>query len=177
MAQQRARLPAPQAFELQAPGDEHYYYIWNIDFQKTAADKLSEALRISEIAETESQTRAEKEHMSARSPQGGGSPKPLRDLAAGSEHLEKVHQRHGKNGKPAEIFDLRISSVSALQNDRLQIRPSPLNRIKTGHCRTNTKKPWINPGLLVGEGGFEPPKASPADLQSVPFGHSGIPPY
>ena len=31
--------------------------------------------------------------------------------------------------------------------------------------------------LLVGEGGFEPPKASPADLQSVPFGHSGIPPY
>ena len=31
--------------------------------------------------------------------------------------------------------------------------------------------------LLVGEGGFEPPKAVPADLQSVPFGHSGIPPY
>ena len=31
--------------------------------------------------------------------------------------------------------------------------------------------------MLVGEGGFEPPKASPADLQSVPFGHSGIPPY
>ena len=31
-------------------------------------------------------------------------------------------------------------------------------------------------GFLVGEGGFEPPKALPADLQSVPFGHSGIPP-
>ena len=30
---------------------------------------------------------------------------------------------------------------------------------------------------LVGEGGFEPPKALPADLQSVPVGHSGIPPY
>ena len=29
---------------------------------------------------------------------------------------------------------------------------------------------------MVGEGGFEPPKALPADLQSVPFGHSGIPP-
>ena len=27
------------------------------------------------------------------------------------------------------------------------------------------------------EGGFEPPKASPADLQSVPFGHSGTPPH
>ena len=31
--------------------------------------------------------------------------------------------------------------------------------------------------FLVGEGGFEPPKALPADLQSVPFGHSGTPPY
>ena len=30
---------------------------------------------------------------------------------------------------------------------------------------------------LVGEGGFEPPKSLTADLQSVPFGHSGIPPY
>ena len=31
--------------------------------------------------------------------------------------------------------------------------------------------------FLVGEGGFEPPKAMPADLQSVPFGLSGILPY
>ncbi len=31
--------------------------------------------------------------------------------------------------------------------------------------------------FVVEEGGFEPPKASPADLQSVPFGHSGTPPY
>ena len=30
--------------------------------------------------------------------------------------------------------------------------------------------------FCMGEGGFEPPKAVPADLQSVPFGHSGIPP-
>ena len=30
--------------------------------------------------------------------------------------------------------------------------------------------------VLVGEDGFEPSKALPADLQSVPFGHSGIPP-
>ena len=26
-------------------------------------------------------------------------------------------------------------------------------------------------------GGFEPPKRNAADLQSVPFGHSGIDPY
>ena len=30
---------------------------------------------------------------------------------------------------------------------------------------------------MLGGGGFEPPKALPADLQSVPFGHSGIHPY
>ena len=29
----------------------------------------------------------------------------------------------------------------------------------------------------MGEGGFEPPKLLAADLQSVPFGHSGIRPY
>ena len=28
----------------------------------------------------------------------------------------------------------------------------------------------------VGADGFEPPKAEPADLQSAPFGHSGIRP-
>jgi hypothetical protein len=34
-----------------------------------------------------------------------------------------------------------------------------------------------NGSYLVGDGGFEPPKALPADLQSVPFGHSGNLPY
>lgn len=37
-----------------------------------------------------------------------------------------------------------------------------------GRCTFNSN--------LVGEGGFEPPKAEPPDLQSGPFGHSGIPP-
>ena len=31
--------------------------------------------------------------------------------------------------------------------------------------------------LMVGEGGFEPPKHDATDLQSAPFGHSGILPY
>ena len=34
---------------------------------------------------------------------------------------------------------------------------------------------FIN-SFLVGEGGFEPPKSLTTDLQSAPFGHSGIPP-
>ena len=31
--------------------------------------------------------------------------------------------------------------------------------------------------VLVGRGGFEPPKSVTADLQSAPFGRSGIFPY
>ena len=31
--------------------------------------------------------------------------------------------------------------------------------------------------VLVGRGGFEPPKSKTSDLQSDPFGHSGICPY
>ena len=31
--------------------------------------------------------------------------------------------------------------------------------------------------FLVGEGGFEPPKLSATDLQSAPFGRSGIFPH
>ena len=31
--------------------------------------------------------------------------------------------------------------------------------------------------VLVGEDGFEPSKSLTTDLQSAPFGHSGIPPY
>ena len=42
-----------------------------------------------------------------------------------------------------------------------------------------TKKPSpLGLGFgLVGEDGFEPSKRYAADLQSVPFGHSGTPPY
>ena len=42
-----------------------------------------------------------------------------------------------------------------------------------------TKKPSpLGLGFfVVGEDGFEPSKRNAADLQSVPFGHSGTPPY
>ena len=39
--------------------------------------------------------------------------------------------------------------------------------------RQKKNRPLYSDRFLVGEGGFEPPKAKPADLQSVPFGHSG----
>ena len=43
--------------------------------------------------------------------------------------------------------------------------------------KKNTDRPKGQSVFLVGEDGFEPSKALPADLQSVPFGHSGIHPY
>ena len=44
-------------------------------------------------------------------------------------------------------------------------------------CKKKTVTPDGVTAFLVGEGGFEPPKSLTTDLQSAPFGHSGIPPY
>ena len=41
----------------------------------------------------------------------------------------------------------------------------------------NNKNRIIRSGFFMGRGGFEPPKQVAADLQSVPFGHSGICPF
>ena len=63
--------------------------------------------------------------------------------------------------------------------------------IKKVFGRKNVKKPlgprvfqgklkgFTEPGKpsMVGRGGFEPPKSLTTDLQSVPFGRSGIFPY
>ena len=48
------------------------------------------------------------------------------------------------------------------------------SRIKTP---THKTKNLITKIKIVGGGGFEPPKAAPTDLQSAPFGHSGISPF
>ena len=45
-------------------------------------------------------------------------------------------------------------------------------------CAKSKRAPLTRyPLTLVGEGGFEPPKSVTTDLQSAPFGRSGIPPY
>ena len=45
--------------------------------------------------------------------------------------------------------------------------------------KTKTRQPIAVQGfyMLVGDGGFEPPKSLTTDLQSAPFGRSGNPPY
>ena len=53
-----------------------------------------------------------------------------------------------------------------------------LRRIFAGGSGADiTKNLFPKKEVLVGEDGFEPSKRNAADLQSVPFGHSGTPPY
>ena len=60
-------------------------------------------------------------------------------------------------------------------------------KMKLIFCEKKARKPLVSlekniaehfcSAMMVGEGGFEPPKSLTTDLQSAPFGHSGIPPY
>ena len=46
-----------------------------------------------------------------------------------------------------------------------------------GQSKSQANRLGSSGSALVGEGGFEPPKSLTTDLQSAPFGHSGILPY
>ena len=51
----------------------------------------------------------------------------------------------------------------------------PLSYSRFPYSTQRARCTW--PILVVEGGGFEPPKAPPTDLQSVPFGRSGTPPH
>ena len=51
-----------------------------------------------------------------------------------------------------------------------QVHPLKVHALNEKRCINNVDTPL---SCSVGGDGFEPPKASPADLQSAPFGHSG----
>ena len=51
-----------------------------------------------------------------------------------------------------------------------QVHPLKVHPLNEKRCINNVDTPL---SCSVGGDGFEPPKASPADLQSAPFGHSG----
>ena len=58
------------------------------------------------------------------------------------------------------------NSCSGKRQSRAETSAPP----KEKRCINNVDTPL---SCSVGGDGFEPPKASPADLQSAPFGHSG----
>ena len=80
---------------------------------------------------------------------------------------------------------LRFLQILTSQKSQRKNNAADRNRTGTGI----TTHGILSPGRLpvpplrhnkinrMGDGGFEPPKALPADLQSVPFGHSGNRPY
>ena len=51
-----------------------------------------------------------------------------------------------------------------------QVHPLKVHPLNEKRCTNIVDTPF---SYSVGGDGFEPPKASPADLQSAPFGHSG----
>ena len=57
------------------------------------------------------------------------------------------------------------------------VKISFLKIMKTARKSSGLRLQSLRPHMLVGEDGFEPSKRNAADLQSVPFGHSGTPPY
>ena len=85
--------------------------------------------------------------------------------------------------RPDEIIRLRLmmklNPSSLTRRSRISsrsdfIRESGFNP----SVRTDlVEKPRFREAFLVGEGGFGPPKSVTTDLQSAPFGRSGIPPY
>ena len=56
------------------------------------------------------------------------------------------------------------------------VKISFLKIMKTARKSSGLRLQSLRPHMLVGEDGFEPSKRNAADLQSVPFGHSGTPP-
>ena len=80
---------------------------------------------------------------------------------------------------------MHVSLQKKLRGQDLNLRPSGYEPDELPDCSTPryyifllyTISTKISILILLGGGGFEPPKQVAADLQSVPFGHSGIRPY
>ena len=65
--------------------------------------------------------------------------------------------------------------ASELRGQDLNLRPSGYEPDELPDCSIPRYK-FTSLLRRMGRGGFEPPKQFAADLQSVPFGHSGIHP-
>ena len=72
--------------------------------------------------------------------------------------------------RTALAYDSKTSRANMLWSS------SGWRRIRTALAYDRKTPERICSGVVVDGEGFEPSKASPADLQSVPFGHSGIHP-
>ena len=71
----------------------------------------------------------------------------------------------------------RFFGFACCQHRKVIRRTAHLPQARNPPSFPQTKKASVCLLFLVGRGGFEPPKSVTTDLQSAPFGHSGIFPY
>ena len=100
----------------------------------------------------------------------------FKNTAVGKKHIIKRESLSEKS-----VFTAKISSAF---NTPILLAKGKCKTLVSSRFRSIEKEPQLqytsyhNHGsYLVGEGGFGPPKSVTTDLQSAPFGRSGIPPY
>ena len=98
----------------------------------------------------------------------------LREAGSPSETRRRARRSHGgaDGGNRTHVCSLEGCRST------IELRPQawPRSTRITGPAGTRVTRGQAPTAELVGEEGFEPSKAMPPDLQSGPFGHSGIPP-
>ena len=114
-----------------------------------------------------------------RTAQRGFAPHHAVSRGATAFTAKKVHARRvlfPRSGWTAAQPPIRHASLRLAMQFCAKTAPRGVPR---GHRFHHKKSPTqtCRAFLVVGAGGFGPPKALPADLQSVPFGHSGTLPY
>ena len=106
-----------------------------------------------------------------------GSPIRPNTITRRSEELAKACGL-----RPLRLLDLRHTYATIVLADRTHPKFAAdvsVTRFADQRSPEAALNDFPENGLLtgvVGRGGFEPPKAVPADLQSAPFGHSGTDP-
>ena len=130
-------------------------------------------------------------HSEASSTETGGSGATRRAVyTAQNPRFPTLKKRHRDFSK--EVDSLGVGQFSNIQQNAA-LCSAMLSKVHNGAVAVGRCEPRLTHAVshplsfakkssiaitillfLVGRGGFEPPKAVPTDLQSAPFGHSGI---
>ena len=94
--------------------------------------------------------------------------------AGASSEIKSIH-RHSIPIRTDSLFCGKATAVATVHRTVAKSRLSNPSSKYPYQTKNTSLNGWCFG--LVGEDGFEPSKRYAADLQSVPFGHSGNPPY
>ena len=123
-------------------------------------------------------------------PKGGSWRNAPRGVNRAESTIPDIKKRHRDFSK--EVDSLGVGQFSNIQQNAA-LCSAMLSKVHNGAVAVGRCEPRLTHAVshplsfakkssiaitillfLVGRGGFEPPKAVPTDLQSAPFGHSGI---